>query len=121
MLTKIKETYARVLWCAHVCGITRVVWVACGCLLLMIGIIGWILPGMPGWPFALWGFSILMKNVPFVARLHARCSRAIERKWPRLYLRLVVVDAAYHRVLDALGVWLLRTLRRILLFFRIPQ
>lgn len=121
MLTKIKKTYARVLWCAHVCGITRVVWIACGCLFLVIGIIGWALPVMPGWPFALWGFSILMKNVLFVARVHAWCSRVIKRKWPRLYVHLVRGDAAYHRVLHALGVWLLHTLRRILSFLRIPQ
>lgn len=121
MSVKIRAAIAAIFRYADQYGIVHVVWIACGCLFIVIGIIGWVLPLMPGWPFALWGFSILMKNVPFVARVHARCSRVIERRWPRLYVRLVAGDAAYHRVLHALGAWLLKQFRRILFFLRIWQ
>ena len=119
MSIKIGETIEWILGFAHAYGITRVVWIICACVLIAIGIIGWFLPFMPGWPFALWGFSILMKNVPFVAWLHAWCSRAIERRWPRVYVRLVAADATYHRVLSMLGAWLLSQFRRIIRFLKI--
>ena len=88
--------------------------IACACLFIAIGILGLILPVMPGWPFVLCGFSILIHNVPLVARLHARCSRAIERRWPRTHARLVAIHTAYHRVVQALSARLVYALRRVL-------
>lgn len=40
-----------------------------GFLLILVGLIGWLLPIMPGWPFILLGLALLSRHFHWARRL----------------------------------------------------
>ncbi|QQG45538.1 MAG: hypothetical protein HYW89_01210 [Candidatus Sungiibacteriota bacterium] len=54
-------------------------------MLTLIGILGWVAPGLPGWPFVIMGLSTLSREVPLVRRLMRRSIVFFGRNFPGLY------------------------------------
>ena len=79
----------------------RIVWIVVGIFLILIGIVGWVLPLMPGWPFFLWGVSLLAREIPWVGRRYGRLRSWCIRRFPRSYKLLI-------RWYVTLAVWLAR-------------
>ena len=49
--------------------IIRIIFGAAGGILLLVGLLGWFLPLMPGWPFVIAGLAILAGEFVWARRL----------------------------------------------------
>ena len=49
--------------------IIRIIFSAAGGILLLVGLLGWFLPLMPGWPFVIAGLAILAGEFVWARRL----------------------------------------------------
>jgi len=63
----------------------RIVRIAIGIVLVLIGVAGWVLPLVPGWPFVIWGLSMLAREIHWVDRQLTRIRNYCARRFPRLY------------------------------------
>ena len=59
----------------------RTLRVAFGFLLLAGGVVGWILPLIPGWLMIIPGLLVLGKEFHWARRLHARLRSVVPNRW----------------------------------------
>ncbi|MEM1202853.1 MAG: PGPGW domain-containing protein [Acidobacteriota bacterium] len=85
----------------------RVIVLIAGWLLILIGVVGLVLPGIQGVLTLLLGAALLS----LVSRTAHRVLRRLFSRWPRGWKRLLRLRKTTHR-------WLLRTWRRLIVFLR---
>lgn len=58
--------------------------ITAGIVLIILGLIGWLLPIVPGFPFIIAGLALLSLDIPAVRRLRERFLAFVRRKgWIR--------------------------------------
>lgn len=61
--------------------VSTVLYVAGGSLLVALGLLGWLIPIVPGWPLLIPGIAMLSRPFPLVRRYLHKLRVAIRHRW----------------------------------------